>query len=61
MTGTLGSVPVEQTMWQAVVLRDEKLIWWAFFRSEREALEAVGLRERRQLGMGPPSTGKGYP
>jgi ketosteroid isomerase-like protein len=45
MTGTLGSVPVEQTMWQAVVLRDGKLIWWAFFRSEREALEAVGLSE----------------
>ena len=45
MGGTLGSVPVEQTMWQAVVQRDGKLIWWAFFRSEREALEAVGLGE----------------
>ena len=45
MAGTLGSVPVEQTMWQAVVLRDGKAIWWAFFRSEREALEAVGLAE----------------
>ena len=45
MTGTLGSVPLEQTMWQAVVLRDGKAIWWAFFRSEREALEAVGLAE----------------
>jgi ketosteroid isomerase-like protein len=45
MTGTLGSVPVEQTMWQAVALRDGKAIWWAFFRSEREALEAVGLAE----------------
>jgi ketosteroid isomerase-like protein len=45
MTGTLGSVPVEQTMWQATALRDGKVIWWAFFRSEREALEAIGLRE----------------
>jgi ketosteroid isomerase-like protein len=45
MAGTLGSVPVEQTMWQAIVLRDGKAIWWAFFRSEREALEALGLRE----------------
>jgi ketosteroid isomerase-like protein len=45
MAGTLGRVPVEQTMWQATVLRDGKAIWWAFFRSEREALEAVGLRE----------------
>jgi ketosteroid isomerase-like protein len=45
MAGTLGSVPVAQTMWQAVLLRDGKAIWWAFFRSEREALEAVGLSE----------------
>ena len=45
MTGTLGGVPVEQTMWQATLVRDEKAIWWAFFRSEREALEAVGLAE----------------
>ena len=45
MVGTLGSVPVEQAMWQAIVLRDSKAIWWAFFRTEREALEAVGLRE----------------
>jgi ketosteroid isomerase-like protein len=45
MSGTLGSVPVEQAMWQAVVLRNSKTIWWAFFRTEREAVEAVGLRE----------------
>ena len=45
MTGTLSGVPVEQTMWQALLLRDGKLIWWAFFRSEREALEALGLSE----------------
>jgi ketosteroid isomerase-like protein len=45
IVGTLGSVPVEVTMWQAVRLRDQKAAWWAFFRSEREALEAVGLRE----------------
>ena len=45
IVGTLGSVPVEVTMWQAVRLRDQKATWWAFFRSEREALEAVGLLE----------------
>jgi hypothetical protein len=45
MTGTLGGVPVEQTMWQVSALRDGKVIWWAFFRSEREALEAAGLSE----------------
>ena len=43
--GTLGSVPVEQTMWQAVKLRDGMIRWWAFFRTESEALEAVGLSE----------------
>jgi ketosteroid isomerase-like protein len=45
MAGMLGGVPVEQSMWQAVKSRDGKLTWWATFRTEREALEAVGLRE----------------
>jgi ketosteroid isomerase-like protein len=43
MAGMLGGVPVEQVMWQAVKSRDGKLTWWATFRTEREALEAVGL------------------
>jgi ketosteroid isomerase-like protein len=41
--GTLGGVQVGQTMWQATVARDGKAIWWGFFRTEAEALEAVGL------------------
>jgi ketosteroid isomerase-like protein len=45
LTGTLAGVPVAQTLWQAAKLRDGKLRWWAFFRTESEALEAVGLRE----------------
>ena len=45
LSGTLGSVPVEQTMWQAVKLRDGLVSWWAFFRTEPEALEAMGLSE----------------
>jgi ketosteroid isomerase-like protein len=45
MTGTLGGVPVAQTMWQAVTAQDGKATWWGFFRSEAEALEAVGLSE----------------
>jgi len=45
MTGTLGGVPVEQTMWQAVKLGGGKVAWWAFFRTGREALDAAGLRE----------------
>ncbi len=45
IVGTLSGVPVEQAMWQATKFRDGKVIWWAFFRTERQALEAVGLRE----------------
>jgi ketosteroid isomerase-like protein len=45
MAGMLGGVPVERAMWQAVKSRDGKLTWWAIFRTDREALEAVGLTE----------------
>ena len=45
MSGTLGGASVQQTMWQAVKFREGKATWWAFFRSEAEALEAVGLSE----------------
>jgi ketosteroid isomerase-like protein len=41
--GTLGGVPVEQTMWQGARVRDGKVCWWATFRTEDEAREAVGL------------------
>ena len=42
MTGTLAGVPVEQTMWQAARMRDGRIVWWAFYRSEEEALRALG-------------------
>ena len=45
VAGTLGGVPVEIAMWQAGKVRDGRVSWWALFRTEREALEAVGLRE----------------
>ena len=45
IAGTMSGVPVEQRLWQAVELRDGKACWWANFRSEREALLAVGLAE----------------
>jgi len=45
MSGKLSGIPLEQTMWQAVRLRDGKVSWWANYRTEAEALEAVGLRE----------------
>jgi ketosteroid isomerase-like protein len=44
MAGTLGGIPVEQVMWQAVRLRDaHRAVWWGLFRTEREALDSIGL------------------
>jgi hypothetical protein len=37
---------MERTMWLAVKWRDNKTVWWRAFRSEAEALEAVGLSEQ---------------
>ena len=45
MTGTLGGVPVELPMWLAARLREGKVTWWSFLRTEPEALAAVGLSE----------------
>lgn len=43
VTGRIGGVEVPQFMWWAARLQDGKAIWWAAFRSEREAVEALGL------------------
>ena len=43
IVGTIGGVPVEQTMWQATAVRGGRVGWWALFRTKHEALEAVGL------------------
>jgi hypothetical protein len=40
-TGIAGGASVDLTDWQAMTLRDEKAVWWAFFRTEAEALEAA--------------------
>lgn len=45
LAGTIGGVEVPQTMWMSWRVRDGLLVWWATFRTETEALEAVGLRE----------------
>jgi ketosteroid isomerase-like protein len=45
LTATLADTEVVQTMWMAARLRNGKLGWWAFFRTEDEAREAVGLPE----------------
>jgi ketosteroid isomerase-like protein len=43
LAGTISGIPLEQTMWQAVEMRDGKASWWAFFRTEPEALEAARI------------------
>jgi ketosteroid isomerase-like protein len=40
-SGSLGGLDVDQTVWQAATFRDGKLTWWAFFRTEDEAREAL--------------------
>ncbi len=43
--GSIGSVEVEQVVWQAAAVRDGKLRWWAFFRAEHDAREAAAMRD----------------
>jgi ketosteroid isomerase-like protein len=43
--GRDSGVPVDQSVWQVVKFRHEKVLWWRSYGSEREALEAVGLSE----------------
>jgi ketosteroid isomerase-like protein len=45
LAGSVAGVEVPQTMWMAWRVRDGLLVWWGTFRTEAEALEAVGLRE----------------
>jgi ketosteroid isomerase-like protein len=42
--GSVEATGIEQTMWQAIQLRDEKVVWWGTFRTGDEAW--VALRER---------------
>lgn len=45
LVGNVDGVEVPQTMWQAWRVRDGLLAWWNGFRTEAEALDAVGLGE----------------
>jgi ketosteroid isomerase-like protein len=45
MDGTLGEVPLNLRMWLAARLRDGKVTWWSWYRTEREALDALGFSE----------------
>jgi ketosteroid isomerase-like protein len=43
--GRGSGVPVDQSVWQVVKFRHEKVLWWRSYGSEREALAAVGMSE----------------
>jgi hypothetical protein len=38
-----GAVPVDTTIWRVSRWRDGKCTWWGRFRSESDALQAMGL------------------
>ena len=43
--GAGSETPFEMTLWNAAEWREGKVVWWGNYRTEAEALEAVGLRE----------------
>ena len=43
--GSGSDTPFEMTLWSAAEWREGKCVWWGNYRTEPEALEAVGLRE----------------
>jgi ketosteroid isomerase-like protein len=46
VVGTVEGVEVPESQWMAWRVRDGLLFWWEIFRTEAEALEAVGLSEQ---------------
>jgi ketosteroid isomerase-like protein len=44
--GAGSDAPIDQTIWVVAEWRNKKIVWWSpQYRTEAEALEAVGLRE----------------
>jgi ketosteroid isomerase-like protein len=41
-----SGVGIDQDFWQAAEMQDGRIVWYAACRTEREALEAAGLREQ---------------
>jgi ketosteroid isomerase-like protein len=41
-TGSESGVPIEQVFWQAARVEDGRIVFFGFYRTEREALAAVG-------------------
>lgn len=44
--GRGSGLEVEERFFQALRFRDQKSLWWAFYPSKADALEAVGLSEQ---------------
>jgi ketosteroid isomerase-like protein len=45
LMGEVDGVELSQTVWNAFRIRDGTVVWWSFFRTEAEALEAAGLQK----------------
>jgi hypothetical protein len=45
LTGQVEGVEFAQAAWEAFRVRDGAVVWWCFYRTEAEALEAAGLSE----------------
>jgi ketosteroid isomerase-like protein len=43
--GVESDAPMAQTVWHVAEVRHGKAVWWRFFASEAEAVEAAGLSE----------------
>jgi hypothetical protein len=43
--GAGSDIAVDQTLWHVARWRNERMVWWGAFVTEREALKAAGLRE----------------
>ena len=45
LAGHIEGVEVAQDMWMAWRVRDGLIVWWTTYRTEAEALDAVGLKD----------------
>jgi ketosteroid isomerase-like protein len=45
VTGTIGDVPVSQTMYQALRAREGRAVWWHTVRTREEALAAAEVEK----------------
>jgi ketosteroid isomerase-like protein len=44
-SGVASGVPTDLTDWLALTVQDGKAAWWAFYRTEAEALDATRARQ----------------